>query len=299
MKILVDGSRFYGGQCDRIEDGFRQLGHEITTDASTAQLLYSNDMAHYDHILSEKLAGRAKGKVIFTVLDLALHNKDFDFEGLAKRLAFADRVCSISQYVQWQLKSYLNVDSTVIYQPVKEVSRNPAKKVACPYRFLSAARRSDPNKRVPLWVGALQMLDVQPQEVALAGNEGGWGDYLGVQSDENLSRLYNSVDFVMSCGKIEGLALNVPEAMAAGAIPVICNDMTTREELLPPDLFPEYVKVTPDVPAIAHFLTRFLNNPEAMAEMKTRLFVHYQANWAHRLSGRAVAQAILDVYQTL
>ncbi len=300
MKVFTDGSRHWGAQLPRIEDGFRQLGHEITTDSSAADLLYSNDMAHYDFILSEKLAGRAKGRVIFTVLDLPLHNKDtFDFEGLAKRLAFADRVCSISQYVQWQLSSYLAVDSTVIWQPIKPVSLDLAAKVLCPYRFASVGRRHDLNKNCTVWAAALQLLSIPHTEVALTGNEPGWGDHLGVQSDKDLNHLYNSVDFVMCLGTVEGLNLPMVEAMACGAIPVCHKGLTTLDEFLPADLFPEYREVELTPPSVARFIARFLNSAEAMVDMKARLHIHYQDNWTHRLSGKAVAQAIVNVYDAI
>ena len=77
--------------------------------------------------------------------------------------------------------------------------------------------------------------------------------------------------------------------MAAGVIPVICADMTTRRELLPPDLFPEYSSVEPEPASVARFIARFASDPAAMAEMKERLHTHYQKEWAHRLTGRAVA----------
>lgn len=298
MKIFCTGSVHWCSQLPRIEDGFRQLGHEITPHTHEADLLYSNDSPHYKQIVIDKLAGRIRGKIIFTVLDLPFHvGAEFDYEGLERELAFADAICTISEYVQWQVKTRLNRDTTVIYQPVKPITRFPT--TGSNHRFLSVGRRFDPNKRSSLWTSALQILGVSPNQIALVGNEGGWGDYQGVLDDERLNAIYNSVDFVMACGKIEGLSLCVPEAMAAGIIPVVCADLTTREELLPPTIFPEYSEVEPTAPSIASFIARYLNNSEAMAEMKKRLHKHYLDNWAEKTSGIGVARRILDVYKTL
>jgi glycosyltransferase involved in cell wall biosynthesis len=131
------------------------------------------------------------------------------------------------------------------------------------------------------------------------GNEQGWGDYCGVLNDENLNRVYNSVDFVLTLGAIEGLSLPTVEAMACGVIPVVHNRMTTRRELLPPEIFPEYNSVDMEPASVARFISRFTNDPAAMTEMKNRLRAHYQTNWAHKLTGRAVAERILEAAKNI
>lgn len=300
MKIHTGNSaRFYGSQVQSIEAGFLALGHEITQHVSQADIVYQNN-APYDGLIADKLHGDViNGKLIFTVLDLPFHISSFDYDALNAQLAHADAICTISQYVQWQVKTRLGRDSHVIYNPVKPVSLLGELDRATPNLFASVGRRHDSNKRSHLGVHALQILGVPPDNLALVGSDTGWGTYLGVLVDGNLNGVYNQVDFVLCTSALEGLCLPVCEAMACGAIPVVCRDMTTRTELLPPDLFPEYEEVTPDAPSIARFIAQFMNNDDLKREFKERLYAHYQSTWAGRLTGRAVAQAILDVYSSI
>lgn len=300
MKIHCVGSRFFGGQVDRIEQGFAQLGHELTPHIHEADLVYVNDPSHYAQPLLDRAAGRLTGKLILNVLDIPEHIlHQFDTVKLRGELLRADAITSISRYTQDKVVEHCGLQSHVVYNPIKSVALDPAAERECPYRFLSVGRRGDPNKRADLWAAALQILGVNYREVALVGGDPGWGDYIGVLSDFNLNLVYNSVDFVLATGRIEGLNLPVLEAMAAGAIPVICRDLTTREELLPSTTFPEYAEVEPTPPSIARFVARFLNNDSTMAEMKQRLHQHYLANWRDKVSGAGVATKILEVYHGL
>ncbi len=300
MKVHCVGSRFFGGQVDRIERGFVQLGHELTPHISEADLVYVNDPSHYAQPLLDRAAGRLKGKLILNVLDIPEHIiHEFDTTKLYRELIQADAITSISQFTHDKVGEHCGIASHVIYNPIKSVARDPASKRECPYRFASVGRRSDPNKRADLWAGALGILGINYREVALVGSDPGWGDYLGVLSDFNLNLLYNSVDFVLATSRVEGLNLPVLEAMAAGAIPVVCRDMTTRTELLPPDLFPEYQEVEPTGPSVARFIARYLNSSEQMVGMKIRLHEHYVTSWQEKTSGAGVARRILEVYQGL
>lgn len=295
MKVNLHGAVHWGSQLPRIEQGFIELGHEITPYSHEADLIYANN-GPYDQILLDKCAGKIRGKVILTLLDVPLHlGAAFDYDKTRTQLAQAGVVTVISEYVKWQCGEYLGLDSHVIYNPIKPVSRDPSAQLAERKRFAHIGRKSDPNKRHGLGAQAVRLLGYQPNDVYLVGNEMGWGDYCGVLSDENLNRVYNSVDFVLCTSKIEGLCLPVLESMAAGAIPVVCNDMTTRRELLPPEIFPEYNAVDPTPESIARFIARYTSDPVAMAEMKERLHTHYQKEWAHKLTGRAVAERIVEV----
>jgi hypothetical protein len=295
MKIRTYGSRFHGGQVDRIDVGFIDLGHEMSFHNHDADLIFSNDPGSFDQILIDRCAGGIRAKVVFNVQDIPLHlGSSFDSGKLKSQLIKADAVTTISEYVQWQVKEYLGLDSQIIYQPIKPVHRDPSAQLLERKRFAHIGRKSDLNKRHALGVYALQILGYQPSDVFLVGNETGWGDYCGVLSDWNLNRVYNSVDFVLCTSKIEGLLLPALESMSAGVIPVVCNDMTTRRELLPPDIFPEYNAVEPTPESVARFIARYVNNSEEMAVMKERLYAHYQKNWAHKLTGRAVAEQILE-----
>lgn len=294
MKINLHGATHWGSQLPRIEQGFIELGHTITPYSHEADLVYANN-GPYDQILADKCAGQIKGKVILTLLDIPLHlGASFDYDKIREQLSQADAITVISEYVKWQVKEYLGLDSHVIYNPIKPIRRDPTVQLKERKRFAHIGRKSDPNKRHALGVYAVQSLGHKHSDVLLVGNELGWGDYLGVLDDENLNSVYNSVDFVLCTSKIEGLCLPVLESMAAGVIPVVCNDMTTRRELLPPDLFSEYNSVEPEPNSVARFIAKYMSSPVAMAEMKERLYAHFQTNWAHRLTGRAVAERIIE-----
>lgn len=304
MKVACAGSRFHGGQVDRIEQGFVQLGHELTPHWHEADLIYANDPGHYEQILVDRAAGRLRGKVILNVLDIPLHIPTYDKAALARQLVQADAVTAISHWTAQQVREHCGIKAEVVYNPIKPIHRtHPLFKDTQSRQFtlLSVGRRSDPNKRSLLWTHAMQLLGGfhAISEIALVGNEQWWGDYQGVLSDEDLITFYNRTHFVAATGFIEGLNLPVLEAMAAGAIPIVCRDMTTRTELLPPDLFPEYEEVEPTATSVARFIARFLNSETAMILMKDRLHTHYMITWADRVSSAGVARRIVDVYQSL
>lgn len=301
MKIFCAGSRFWGSQIERIEQGFQEVGHEITPHPHEANLLYSNDPGGYTQIIEDKKHGRLFGKVIFNVQDIPTFLPDYDVNKLKSSLEYADAVTSISQFTRNEVRKFCAVESFVVYQPIKPVFAPKCyigEEGKYRIRFLSVGRRFDKNKRTAVWVAALAGLGIDELEVGLVGNEMGWGNYIGVQTDENLAKFYNAVDFVMALGKAEGLNLPMVEAMAVGAIPVIANDLTTREEFLPPFIFPEYLDVDPNPVSVARFVARYLNNDTAMAEMKKRLKNHYDTYWAHKLSPKGVASAILEAYNS-
>lgn len=302
MKIYTaNSSRFHGSQIQAIEQGFRALGHEITPFPQEASLVYQNN-PWFDGVVADIDRGVLKPgtKVIFNVLDIPEHIPDYDLPRLLSQLDRADAVTCISQFVQGQLARAGRPDVPVIYQPIKPVRRDPAARRQPFYRFAHIGRRHDFNKRAALGVHALQILGYTDRDLSLVGNETGWGDYLGVQSDENLNVIYNSVDFALCTSHIEGLLLPCLEAMAAGAVPVVCSDMTTRTELLPPDLFPEYEDVLPEPTSIARFIATYTNDESGMrlANLRGRLHDHFTKTWADRVSPVGVAQRILDVYHS-
>ncbi len=310
VKIYCNGSRFWGGQLDRIEDGFRALGHEVTEHVSEGDLVYSNNS--HTQLVKDKANGILKpgAKTIFNVLDIPEHLfPSYDPDVLDGELWQADAVTCISQFVQGQMLRILGrKDVPIIYQPVKPVARNTTLRIQPFYRFAHVGRRHDFNKRYGLATAALDILGFNREEPCLVGSEHGQtieyasrGTFLGVLRDADLNVVYNSVDFVFALGRIEGLSLTPLEAMAAGAIPIVCRDMSTRTELLPPDLFPEYETIEPTPPSIACFIASLVNDESGirMANLKQRLHDHYVKTWEARTTGVAVAQRILDVYTTL
>lgn len=304
MKVYLNGATHWAGQVPRIADGFRQLGHEVVTDISQADLVYSNN--NHRFVLKPRYEGRlAPGaKVILTCLDVPVHlGAGFDFGALGLELKQGDAVCSISEFVQEQLRAIYGIESTVIFQPIKPVSRLGDLTRSLRTSFLHVGRRWDRNKRFDLAIRALQVLGYTEQDLLTVGNEQTWGIHAGTLDDKPLNIAYNKSDFVFTLGHLEGLSLPTLEAMAAGAVPIVCKDMTTRTELLPPDLFPEYEEIEPDPLSIARFIERYTcgnhDHSRSLPELKQRLHAHFEANWRERTSPAGVAQRILDVYKTL
>lgn len=303
MKIYTNGARFHGGQLDRIDRGLTELGHQITPFIQDADLVYSQDS--HSQVLRDKAAGalRPGAKVILCCLDVPEHlfGQGYNVNALAAELRQADAVVTISQFGQWQVQTYCGLDSTVIWNPIKQVRCQRGMDEKALWRFMHCGRRADFNKRVALGVQALQLLGYGPQDLLLVGNEPGWGDWRGVLDDRGLEIAYNSVDFVLATSLCEGLCLPVIETMAVGAVPVVCRDLSTREELLPTALFPEFAAVEPNPASVARFIAGLTNEDggQRLADLKDRLHTHYVAHWADRTSPTGVARAILGVYDTL
>lgn len=297
MKIATRGARFWGGQLDRIERGFLELGHELTPHLHEAQLVYGQN-PWYDEIVMDRKAGQIRGKVLMNVLDLAPHlGAEFPLMKLREQLHHADAVTTISDTVAGDLTARAGFNSTVIYNPIKDVVRTGVKKH--PYRAMFVGRVADRNKRALLGVQALQILGFQASEIVTVGGDAPFygAEYWGVATDEALNDLYNSVDYVMMPSRHEGMGLPALEAFAAGAIPVICNDLSTRWEFFRD--IPEYDQVNPDPVSIARFIAQFEQDNDRKTEFKARLHRHYLTHWQHKLSGRGVAAAILKVYENL
>lgn len=299
MKIFSTGATFFGGQIDRINQGFISLGHEITPYIDDADLVYSNNFWN-DQIIKDKIAGHIRGKIIFNCLDIAPHLLDFPLDRFKGQAKYADAITTISTFVQNDLKARAGVESTVIYNPIKPITRL-AEKPQRRYRAMFVGRVNDPAKNTIVAAQALYLLGFSPNEVITVGDQPPFfgGDYWGIAMDEQLNQLYNEVDFVMFTSKSEGLGLPMTEAMAAGAIPVVLRELGTHEEFLPLSIFPEYGVVENDPRSVALFIARFLQNDERMREMKDRLYNHFEKNWREKLSGVGVAKAILQVYEKI
>ena len=293
MKIFTSGARCVGSQIERIEEGFLQLGHEITTDITSAGLVYANN-AWYDEIIEAKKAGKIKGKIVFTVLDLAPHVPDFPVQKLKEQLVYADHICTISKFVQQDLKNRAGFDSTVIYQPIKKVYRTGIKKHN--FKAMLVGRVNDPAKKAVESVQALIAAGLNGGDVITVGREqpfygGAWANSV---NDEVLNEIYNSVDFVMCMSTSEGMGLPALEAMSVGAVPVLPRDLTTREEFFPTQVFPEYEFVK-DAETAKDFMLTLMRDKERMCEMKTRLVNHFERFWRENLNGDGVAKKILEV----
>jgi len=295
MLINTHGARFFGGQIDSIDKGFLALGHQLTDDMEKADLVYCNN-AWYDTVIEAKQKGKIKGKVILNILDAAKHITSFPMKKLKEQVVFADAITTISQTVADDLLIRGNIESHVIYNPIKPVSYTGIVKYN--YKYMFAGRVCDPEKRSILAINALSLLDADPADSITVGSEShGYGHYVGPVADEVINDLYNSVKFVLVPTRNAFLGLPIFEAISGGSVPVITNDIDIRQEFFGP--IEEYAKVDPTPESIASFIAYFSRNHEAYYNFKMKLQKHFKENFEEKLSPVGVAKRIIDVYNFL
>lgn len=230
------GARGYTCQIDRIDQGLKELG---CTESNTPDFIYVNDSGYYDEATQYRNSYSPKSKLILNVLDLPLWNlPNINFDRIYTQLLRADIITCISEYVKNQLISNFDLDSTVIYNPTKNINNFSRKlniKKYSKYKYLMVGRLRDKSKRAGLAVEAINNIEKGDfSKLAVVGSEDvGYGDYLGVIPDEELESLYNSVDYVFMTSNAEGLGLPALEGTLGGAIPIVCTDLTTYREFFP------------------------------------------------------------------
>jgi hypothetical protein len=106
MIIFTCGSRFYGGQVDRVDNGFIELGHEVNTDQYNINLIYANDPGHFSDAIYLKTFNK-NARLILNVLDVPtfLPNINLIKSEWLPKLLLADKVTSISKFTQNALKT--------------------------------------------------------------------------------------------------------------------------------------------------------------------------------------------------
>ena len=257
MKIHCAGAEGYTNQIQRIREGFQELGYH-TTDAESADLIYCNDPSVYSNEF-KKINKNAK--IIYNVLDLPPHcinpqkydlsrypfidipwERNFDPLDLKIKLLNADIITCICDEVKWQLKNWCGLDSSVILNPIKEVSflnlkdkQKVINKEGKTYKYLYVGRANDPNKRFNLVYKTMKELNDPSSSLAVLGSENpGWGDYYGVVEDQVLNLFYNSVDYFFFPSAFKSLGLPALESIVAKTIPIVTNDDPVTKEFWEP-----------------------------------------------------------------
>lgn len=283
LKIKVFGAKAFWCQVKRIEEGFRGLGHEITNNDDDADFVYCNnppfdrgDEEHKDSPLD------SKAFKIFNVLDISANKTEDDKNKLRDDLDKANIVTCISKVTQDQLRE-IGVRSIVIDNPIKEItldkSRSPLRKVT----FVYVGRANDSNKRFEL-LKNLEEID----NIIVVGNERpSFGNYGGPVSDVLLNQIYNDSKFVLLPSKFEGLGLPALEAMAAGSIPIVCNDNPNSV------LCPEFCRVDPNPNAIYHRVETLLKDYDRYRQV---ILDDYTYQVQHKYSKFTVAQNIINCF---
>jgi hypothetical protein len=286
MLIYTDGCRESYCQLPRIEKEFVSMGHVLTDKMEDADLLYVNN-AWYDDII--KNINNIHGIIVFNVLDLAPHIKDFPLEKLKHQLRYADIITCISETVQKDLFNRTGYKANIIYQPIQNITRS---KKVYNYKYLFCGRVGDANKRTLLGVNALNLLKIPEEEVITVGSEYNvFGQNAGLVSEEVLNDIFNSVDYVIFPSKEEGIGLPAIEAMAVGSIPIVCNDLSTLKEFFPEGI---YEKLDPTPQMIAGFINYLENNQKVKEQCSEGLYHHYLNNLQEKFSPAGVVKRILE-----
>jgi len=238
IKVTVLGADGYTCQVPRIKDGLKKLGHVLSEDSP--DLIYANDPTGYNKgiILKKKFP---KSYLIFNFLDVPWHipNVDKQTKLLVEHfLEKADAVSVISFKVKKDLAKFLSKKIEVIYNPIKDVFYD--KNIKKNNDFLYVGRANDPIKRISLVRESLSKVNNSIKEIKICGSENpGFGNYVGVVSDDELNTLYNSSKFILLPSKAEGIGLPMIEGMICGAIPITCSDNLTAKEFSPLDFICE------------------------------------------------------------
>lgn len=284
LKVKLYGAKEYWCQVPRIKDGIKGLGHKVAT-GQDYDFIYANnfqydsiDSEHKDCALWEGNTQLPKsGFKIFNVLDIPPHIKDFPVDKLKDQLSHANIVTCISEPVQQQLKD-IGINSHIIWNPIKDVFHDPEikKEIDCLY----VGRWNDPNKR-------FNLLDNIDKYVAGPVGHSDNKKYLGLVNDVSLNQLYNLAKVVALPSKFEGLGLPALEAMAAGAIPLVCKDNPNSK------LCPDFCIAEPTIESITETYHSLVNN---FTKFQSIILDKWSPKVQHKFSKFSVAQNIINLY---
>ena len=288
IKVSILGADGYTCQIPRIKEGMLSLGHIISMDSP--DLIYSNDPKGYTEALILKRK-YPNAYLILNFLDVPWHieNIEKQTELLAKNiLSQADSVSVISFKVKKDLAKFYNKKIHVIYNPSKDVGYD--EKIIKNNLFLYVGRANDPVKRIDLVHKTLSKIDGGEKNIKICGSENpGFGNYLGVVSDKDLNRLYNSSKFVLLPSKAEGIGLPMIEGMICGAIPIACSDNLTSKEFLPPDFICE-----PNSQAIANKIEEL----DKEYEVKRSLALEFGKKYKTQFNKKNIAINIMNLFNS-
>ena len=286
IKISVFGADGNTCQIPRIKEGLISLGHILSNESP--DLIYSNDPTGYEKamMLKKKFP---KSFLILNFLDIPWHLPKIHEQtnSLVKYfLNKADAVTVISLKVQSDLAKFFNKKIEVIYNPIKDVFYD--NKIKKNNNFLYVGRANDPIKRISLVKESLEQIKNGLKEIKICGAENpGFGNYLGVVSDQELNNLYNSSKYLYLTSKSEGLGLTMIEAMICGSIPIACEDNKTAKEFLPNDFICE-----PN----SYSIVKKIDELNKIYDIKRKLALEFGKKYKIKFDKVSIAKNILKVF---
>ncbi len=288
IKVSILGADGSTCQIPRIKEGFQKLGHVLSEDSP--DLIYSNDPTGYNKaiLLKKKYP---KSYLILNFLDVPWHRPKIQEQTnlLVKNfLDKADAVTVISFKVKKDLSKFFNQKINVIYNPIKDVFLD--KKIKKNNTFLYVGRANDPIKRINLVKESLIKIKDGLKNIKICGTENpGFGNYLGVVSDLELNKLYNSSKFLYLTSKSEGLGLTMIEAMICGSLPIACSDNETAKEFLPTNFICE-----PNAESIVNKIEELNKKYDA----SIKLALGYGEKYKIKFNKMSIVKNILSIFNS-
>ena len=288
IKVSILGSDGYTCQIPRIKEGMEILGHVLSQDSP--DLIYSNDPRGYNEALLLKKK-YPNAYLIFNFLDIPWHHPNIEkqTELLVKNfLLKADAVSVISIKVKRDLSKFFSKKIHVIYNPIKDVHFN--EKVKKNNMFLYVGRANDPVKRIKLVRDSLLKIENGLKEIKICGSENpGFGNYMGVVSDEDLNKIYNESKYVLLPSKAEGIGLPMIEGMICGTIPITCSDNLTAKEFSPPDFICE-----PNAQSVVNKI----NELDKVYEEKRKIALKFGKKYRVQFDKKNIAINIINIFNS-
>ena len=289
------GSRGSINQISRIEEGFKNLK---LLPSETPDFIYSNDVGTHDEAIEFKKNNSSQSSLILNTLDIPSHIiHQYDLEKHKNQLLQADIITCISKFVQNQIRVHFNLYADIIYNPVNNIYPAFPDKNYSKFTYLIAGRSGDINKRVRIALETLVKLKAVNSEILCIGPENpGFGTYLGIVSEKELVKIYNSVKFVFCTGFIEGLGLQKFESLCGNsAIPLVLNDETTFNEFFGD--CKDYINIEPNSESLYNYINALQENPEKFNQVLYKLKENIRPFIEENLRPEKVAQKILDNFR--
>jgi hypothetical protein len=288
IKVSILGNDTFTSQMPRIREAFQSLGNIISEESP--DLIYSNDPTGYPKAIYLKKRF-PNSYLILNFLDIPWHipNVEKQTKLLVENFFnVADMTTTISFKVKKDLKKFLQKDIEVIYNPIKDVFHD--KNIKKNNTFLYVGRANDKIKRINLVKESLEKIDNSMSSLKICGSEDpGFGEYLGIVSDEKLNELYNSSKYLYLPSKAEGLGLTMIEAMICGSLPIACDDNETAKEFLPEDFI-----CKPDSQSIV----KKINDLDKDYDSKRMLALDYGKKYKIQFDKISIAKNILNIFNS-
>ena len=269
-----------------IKEGFKKLEHKISIE--NPELIYANDPRGFNEamLLKKKYPN---AYMILNMLDIPWHLsttiKQQTMFLVDNFLNKADAITTISFKEKEDLSQFVNKNIHVIYNPTQDVHYE--KDIKKNNMFLYVGRANDPVKRIKLVHESLLKIKDGINNIKICGSENpGFGNYLGVVSDQELNKLYNSTKYLFLPSKAEGIGLSMIEAMICGSIPITCSDNQTAKEFSPAEFICD-----PNTQSIVNKI----NELNKEYEIKRKLALEYGKKYKEQFNKVTIAKNILNL----